>query len=302
VEETRLVLYNPAPDAIEVNLPKNIVGGVERRALSAEEQAELESTMMDFIAQMKPSLGLYGFKTNDLTTFIDDTKYNLDPPTTGKPSPFIDDNSRTIKRMRVFIDTMKYLGYSSRKKRGSDETEWWWDPFKTVFTIFDVCTKENLRFSADGVFTRTATSNAWKGEVAARKESCALDVKCPTALAALLKKIKSSVRSTKNKHFRKRSEYEFMSREKLEKVLDLKDAEVYFFPQMRLDYDKYPQLFEMKNKDGWIVKLPAMLNLRIAAKERMMTAYALMADMYAKDMLDVFGPEKYQKALLSIEN
>jgi hypothetical protein len=93
-----------------------------------------------------------------------------------------------------------------------------------------------------------------------------------------------------------------MSREKLEKVLDLKDAEVYFFPQMRLDYDKYPQLFEKKNKDERIVKLPAMLNLRMAAKERMMTAYALMADMYAKDMLDVFGPEKYQKALLSIEN
>ena len=296
VEETRLVLYKePETNTMEVDFPQRV-------ALSAEEQDELEHTMTIFISQMKPSLGLYGFKTLNLLRYIDDTQYDLSPPNTSKPSPYLNDKARIEKRMRVFTDTMKYLGYSSRKKRGSDETEWWWDPFKTVFTIFDVCTKENLHLGPDGVFTRTARSNEWKGGNAARKASCALDVKCPTALAELLRNVKARVSSTKNKRFCETPECEFMSREKFGEVLDMKDAEVYFSPQMRLDYDKYPRLFEMKNKEGRIVKLPALLNLRIAAKERMITANALMADMYAQDMLVVFGPEQYQQEVLFLEN
>ena len=138
VEETRLVLYKePDTRAMEVDFPIRV-------AWSAEEQVELEHTMTIFISQMKPSLGLYGFKTLNLLRYIDDTQYDLSPPNTSKPSPYLNDKERIEKRMRVFTHTMKYIGYSSRKKRGSDETEWWWDPFKTVFTIFDVCTKENL--------------------------------------------------------------------------------------------------------------------------------------------------------------
>ena len=113
----------PDTSAMEVDFPKRV-------ALSAEEQAELEHTMTIFVSQMKPSLGLYGFKTLNLLRYIDDTQYDLDPPTTSKPSSYLNDKDRIEKRMRVFTDTMKYLGYSSRKKRGSDETEWWWDPFK----------------------------------------------------------------------------------------------------------------------------------------------------------------------------
>jgi hypothetical protein len=303
VEETRLVLYEPVTDTMEVDLPKNVVGGSERHALSADEQAELQSMMTNFVSQMKPSLGLYRFKTKNLLSYIEDTKYNFNPPpTTGKPSPYLNDKDRIVKRMQVFTDTMKYLGYSSKKKRGSDETEWSWDPFKTVFTIFDACTKENLQLSPDGVFTRTAGSNEWKGANTARKATCSLRVKCPTALAELLRNIKASVFSAKNKQFCEMAEYEFMTQEKLGKVLELNDPEVYFFPQMRLDYDKYPQLFEMKNGNGRIVKLPALLNLRITATERMMTANALMADMYAQDMLVVFGPEQCQQAVLFLEN
>ena len=161
---------------------------------------------------------LYNFKTKNLLSYMDDAKYNFDPPSTGKPSPYLNDKNRIDKRMRIFTDTMKYLGYSSEKKRGSDETEWWWDPFKTVFTIFDACTKENLQLSPDGVFTRTARSNEWKGAIAARKATCALDVKCPIALAELLRKIKASVSSAKNKQFCEVAQYEFMTQEKLRKV------------------------------------------------------------------------------------
>ena len=58
---------------------------------------------------------------------------------------------------------------------------------------------------------------------------------------------------------------------------------------MRLEYDKYPQLVEMENKSGKIVKLPALLNLRITTEERMMTPNLLLADMYAnKNLVEVF--------------
>jgi hypothetical protein len=45
----------------------------------------------------------------------------------------------------------------------------------------------------------------------------------------------------------------------------------------------------MENKSGKIVKLPALLNLRITAEERMMTPNLLLADMYAnKNLVEVF--------------
>jgi hypothetical protein len=285
VEKRRFVLYDePDASSVEIGFPRS----------TAQGDPELEQAMRMFVAQMIPSLGLYGFKTTNIMRYISDDKYDLGPPTTNKQSPYLDDKDRIDKRMRVFTDSMKYLGYSSRKKRGLDEIEWWWDPFKTVCTIFDVCTKENLHLGADGVFRRTDASHVWKGDKAPRKASCSIDVKCPTALVELLKKIKFNFIHNRDKKFVERPELGLLSKEKFAAVLDLNEADRYFFPQMRLEYDKYPQLFEMKSRDGKTVRMPSILDLRKAAKERMLTCNALMAEMYAQNMLAVYGPKQAQ--------
>ena len=56
-----------------------------------------------------------------------------------------------------------------------------------------------------------------------------MDVKCPKALAALVKKVKASFCFTKKRQFCETDEYQLMTQEKLEKGLDLNEAEVYFF-------------------------------------------------------------------------
>ena len=293
VVDRRIVMYNE-PDArtAEIGFPRP----------TEEGDPELEQAITMFIAQMIPSLGLYGFKTTNIMRFINDDKYDLNPPTTSKPSPYLDEHDRSEKRMRVFTDTMKYLGYSSRKKRGLDEIEWWWDPFRTVCTIFDVCTKENLHLGGDGVFRRTSKSHEWNGSKAPRKASCSIDVKCPTALVELLRKIKFNFVHNRNKKFVERPESGLLSKEKFSAVLDMKEADRYFFPQMRLEYDKYPRLFEMKARDGKIVRMPSVLDLRKSAKERMLVCNTLMVEMFAHNMLVVYGPEQVHSEFLQLEN
>ena len=67
-----------------------------------------------------------------------------------------------------------------------------------------------------------------------------------------------------------------MPEERFEEILDMKEAQLYFFPQLCLDYAKYPRLFEMRCRDGKIVKLPALVNLTIHVKQRIMTAHRMV--------------------------
>jgi len=119
-------------------------------------------------------------------------------------------------------------------------------------------------------------------------------VKCPVALRQLLDKIKRKFFRSRNRKFVEKPDSKLFSPEKFSAVLNMDDAHRHFFPQMRLEYDQYPRLFEMQDRDGKTIKVPSMLNLREKAKERMVVCHSLMMKMRADDMIVEFGPEQVQ--------
>ena len=107
-----------------------------------------------------------------------------------------------------------------------------------------------MELGEDGTFRRTDESDNWNGETVARKETCSLDVKCLAELVALLEKVKRTFAGRTKRKFSQTEDYNFMPEEIFEEILDMKEAQLYFFPQLCLDYDKYPRRFEMRCRDG----------------------------------------------------
>lgn len=133
------------------------------------------------------------------------------------------------------------------------------------------CTKQNLELGEDGTFR-------------------------------LLEKVKCTFAGRTKRKFSQTEDYNFMPEERFEEILDMNEAQVYFFPQLCLDYDKYPRLCEMRCRDGKIVKLPSLVNLTIHIKQRNMTAHRMLTDMQREGKLEVFGPDVFQQEVLNIEN